>query len=206
LALLPIHTYGHPILRKKAKPVRQVDDQLTKFVSDMFETMHHANGIGLAATQVGSLHRVIVVDISDVEEKTHEGVGGAVDALTAPVASSGLKKLVLINPEVVSSAGSWTMEEGCLSIPEVRDEVERPETVRVTYKDLEMRDHALQADGLLGRVLLHEIDHLNGILFIDRLGRVKRKLLRGRLNKIEKGLVEVPYPILTAEDIAEPAR
>lgn len=205
MAILPIHIYGHPVLRKKAKPVKQVDERLVQFVDDMFETMRRANGIGLAATQVGSLDRVIVIDISDVEEKKHEGVGEAADT-TPDTVPPELRTLVLLNPEVVSSQGSWKMEEGCLSIPEIRDEVERAETIRVRYKDLELHTQEIEASGLLARVLLHEIDHLNGVLFVDRLGTVKRKLLRGRLNKIEKGQFEVGYPIVTAEEVAAPAK
>mgnify|MGYP001607286862 FL=1 len=103
----------------------------------------------------------------------------------------------MLNPEVVGEAGEWVMEEGCLSIPDIREEVERAEAIRVKYKDLEMNDKELLADGLLGRVILHEIDHLNGVLFIDRLSKVKQKLLKGRLNKIRKGEMETSYPIVT---------
>jgi peptide deformylase len=205
VAILPIYTYGQPVLRKRAKPIRKVDDELRKFVSDMFETMHHANGIGLAANQVGSLDRVIVVDISDVHEK-HEGVGEAADKIQNDGPSQQPKTLALINPEVISSAGAWKMEEGCLSIPEIRDEVDRAETIRVRYKDLEMNEQEVEATGLLGRVLLHEIDHLNGVLFIDRLGTVKRKLLRGRLNRIQRGEIETNYPTLSAESIEVQAK
>ena len=205
MAILPIYTYGQPVLRKRAKPVKKVDDELKKFAADMFETMHHASGIGLAANQVGSLDRVIVVDISDVDDKPHEGVGEAAEEKDISPKDE-VKKLVLLNPEVVSSESSWKMEEGCLSIPEIRDEVERAETVRVKYKDLDLNDQEIEASGLLGRVLLHEIDHLNGVLFIDRLGTVKRKLLRGRLNKIQRGEVETMYPIVSNENIEVSAK
>lgn len=194
MAILPIYIYGQAVLRKRAKPVRAVNDDLRKFVDDMFETMHHASGIGLAANQVGSLERIIVVDISDVDEKHHEGVGEAADRVKKE--NVGVEKLVLINPEVIESSGTWKMEEGCLSIPDIRDEVERAETIRVRYKDLDFNDQEVRASGLLGRVLLHEIDHLNGVLFIDRVGDVKRKLMRGRLNKLERGEVETKYPIV----------
>ncbi len=195
MAILPIYTYGQPVLRKRARPIKQVTDELKKFVADMFETMHHASGIGLAANQVGALERVIVVDISDVDDKPHEGVGEA--ATAASLSPEQPKQLVLLNPEVVSSSGSWKMEEGCLSIPDIRDEVTRAETIRVRYRDLDFREQELDADGLLGRVILHEIDHLNGVLFIDHLGAVKQKLLRGRLNKIVRGEVETKYPIVS---------
>lgn len=203
MAILPIYLYGQPVLRKRAKPVKKADASFKSLVDDMFETMHHANGIGLAANQVGSLDRVIVVDISDVDEKKHEGVGEAADKMADKESPAQAKKLVLINPEVIASQGAWKMEEGCLSIPDIRDEVERPETVNVRYKDLQMNDREIEASGLLGRVLLHEIDHLNGILFFDRLGTVKRKLMRGRLNKILKGQVDVSYPAMLAEELTE---
>jgi len=184
--VLPIYTYGQPSLRKKAKPVRKVDERLVKFIEDMFDTMHNANGIGLAANQVGSLDRVIVVDISDSE---------AQDGVQTP--PEDRKPMVLINPEVISQEGKWSMEEGCLSIPDIRDDVERAEKVRVRYMDLEFKGQELEADGLLGRVLLHEIDHLNGVLFIDHLSYVKQKLLRGRLNRVRKGEMEVNYPVVS---------
>ncbi len=176
---------------------------MKKFVDSMFETMHHANGVGLAANQVGSLDRVIVVDVSDVDEKKHEGVGEAADSIPRKINPDQPKKFALINPEVVSVAGSEKMEEGCLSIPEIRDEVERPEVIRVRYKDLDMKLQEVEASGLLARVILHEIDHLNGILFIDKLGVVKQKLLRGRLNKLEKGFFEAHYPTVSAQDVVE---
>lgn len=206
MAILPIYTYGQPVLRKRAKPLRTVTDELKQFVDDMFETMYHASGIGLAANQVGSLERVIVVDISDVEDKPHEGVGEAADKMERKKGgmserTPSVEKLVLLNPEVVESSGAWKMEEGCLSIPDIRDEVERAETIRVKFKDLAFNDQEIVADGLLARVLLHEIDHLNGVLFIDRLGAVKRKLLRGRLNKIERGEVETKYPIVRNDGV-----
>lgn len=203
MAVLPVYTYGQPVLRKRAKAVKDVSPELRRFVDDMFETMHHANGIGLAANQVGSLDRVIVIDISDLDEKEHEGVG---EAATAESVSDGITRLALLNPEVVSETGKWKMEEGCLSIPDIRDDVERAEVVVVKYKDLDFNDQILEASGLLGRVLLHEIDHLNGVLFIDRIGSVRRKLMTGRLNKIEKGIVDVRYPVVTAEHIESPAR
>jgi peptide deformylase len=199
VAILPIYTYGQPVLRKRAKAVRNVDENLKKFVDDMFETMHHASGIGLAANQVGSLDRVIVIDISDVDDKPHEGVGEAAD--TVERKNGDVTKLVLLNPEVVATEGAWEMEEGCLSIPEIRDEVERAETVRVRYRDLDFAENEIEASGLLGRVLLHEIDHLNGILFIDRLGVMKRKLLKGRLNKVQRGEIETKYPVVNNNDL-----
>jgi len=180
---LPIYVYNQPVLRKKAKLVRTLNAELTAFVDDMFETMHKAGGIGLAANQVGSPRRVIVIDLSGSEE------------------TKDSKPMVLLNPEVLLEEGAETMEEGCLSIPGVRDEVERPEHIRVRYKDLDFKDQEMEATGLLARVLMHEIDHINGVLFIDHLNIVKRKLLRGRLNKIRKGEVEVEYPIVAPNSV-----
>jgi peptide deformylase len=177
MAQRPILIYDDPVLRRKAKPIREVDDDLRTLASDMMETMHIAHGIGLAANQVGSLQRVIVVDVSGMDE------------------TPDVPPLVMLNPEIVREEGSWVMEEGCLSIPDIREEVERPELVRVRFKDLDFRDHEIEAQGILSRVILHELDHLNGVLFIDRLGAVKRKLLRGRLNKIRRGEYDVSYPV-----------
>ena len=179
MAQLPLFIYDDQILRRKAKPVRQVDDNLRKLAADMMETMHLDHGIGLAANQVGSLQRIIVVDVSGMEETPE------------------VPPLVMLNPEVLREEGSWIMEEGCLSIPDIREEVERPELIRVRFKDLDSKDHEIEAAGILSRVILHEIDHLNGVLFIDRLGAMKRKLLRGRLNKIRRGEYDVNYPVAT---------
>lgn len=199
MAILPIYIYNQPVLRKKAKPVKSVDEELIKFVEDMFETMHKASGIGLAANQVGSVQRVIVVDISDiVKERLASGEADAEDFSPEERAP-----IVMINPVVLQEEGEFVMEEGCLSIPDIREEVKRAEAIQVKYKDLNMREQELFADGLFARVILHEIDHLNGVLFIDRLGKMKQKLLKGRLNKIRKGEIEVSYPIVTETVEAE---
>jgi peptide deformylase len=173
--------YDQPVLRKKAKPVKHIDGEVRRLTENMLETMHQASGIGLAANQVGILQRVIVVDLSGMED------------------SPDFTPLAMVNPEVIAEEGSWVMEEGCLSIPDIREEVERADRIRVRYRDAEDRECEMEADGLLGRVILHEIDHLDGVLFIDRIGAVKKKLLRGRLNKIRRGEVEVTYPIVTAD-------
>jgi len=149
----------------------------------MFDTMHNANGIGLAANQVGVLQRVIVLDISDMEE------------------GKGTKPMVLINPRVLDTSGEWTLEEGCLSIPEVRDQVKRPEKVKVLYRDGSFNEVVIETTGLLGRVILHEIDHLNGVLFTDYLNSAKRRLHRAKLESIRRGEVEVKYPIVVMETV-----
>jgi peptide deformylase len=179
VALLPIYTYNHPVLRKKARLIKRPSDDLSELAGNMLETMHRANGIGLAANQVGSLQRIIVVDISGTD---------GVDTI---------EPLVMVNPEVVDKEGQWAIEEGCLSIPELRHEVQRPEKVHLRFRDLSYDQREIEAYGLLGRVILHEIDHLNGVLFIDHINAIKRKLLKGRLNKIDRGEIEVGYDVVS---------
>ncbi len=178
MSKLSIYLYGESVLRKKAKPVKAVSGELRKFVDDMFETMHAANGVGLAANQVGSLQQVIVIDVSEMEE------------------TKDVKPLAMLNPRIVDKEGEAVLEEGCLSIPEIREEVERAERIRVKFMDLEFREQEIDATGMLARVMQHEIDHLNGVLFLDYLSIVKQKLLRGRLNKISRGEVQVAYPVI----------
>lgn len=183
MAVLPIYTDGSPPLRKKAQPVTEFNDNLLKLVMDMFETMRKANGIGLAANQVGILKRVVVIDVSEME--------GLED----------IKSFTLINPEIVKGTDLLTMEEGCLSVPHIRDDVERAENIKVRYKDTSFKDVTLEAGGILARVILHEVDHLDGILFIDHLSPAKRKLHADMLKKIRHGELEVDYPVITAADI-----
>ena len=178
MAQLPIYLFGNEVLKKKAHFLNSVSDADITLIQDMFETMHEANGIGLAANQIGVLKQILVVDISDTE------------------AGKGIKPIVVINPEVVDEEGEWEMEEGCLSIPEIRETVTRPEKIRLRYNDISMKEKELVADGLLARVLLHEIDHLNGVLFTDHLSATKRTLLKSRLKKISKGEIETSYEVV----------
>ncbi len=175
MAILPIYLYGNEVLKKKAKFITEVTNADIKLIQDMFDTMHESSGIGLAANQVGELKQVLVVDISDME------------------AGKGTEPMVMINPEIVEEEGEWEMEEGCLSIPDVREKVKRPEKITVIYNDVNMNEIELEADGLMARVILHEMDHLNGVLFIDHLTSTKRTLLRPKLKKISKGDVETEY-------------
>jgi peptide deformylase len=186
VAILPVYTYDQSVLRKKAKPVKAVDDGLITLASDMLETMHQASGIGLAANQVGSLQRIIVVDLSGMED------------------AKDFVPLVMLNPEMFFEEGEWIAEEGCLSIPDIREEVARPDHIKVRYRDLTFVEREIDAQGLTARVIQHEIDHINGVLFFDHLNAVKRKLLRGRLNKIRRGEIEVDYPIIS--NALEPAK
>lgn len=184
MPILPIHMYGRDVLRKKAKPVRQITPEVIELVIDMFETMRNADGIGLAANQVGQLQSVIVIDISGIEEY------------------KDMNPLTLINAKVVEGEGTSTVEEGCLSIPEVRDEVERPERIVVEFMDVDGKKIEMEANGLLARVVQHEIDHVNGILFLDHLSKEKKKLHQPRLKEIRKGEVETEYPVVSAAETA----
>ena len=156
--------YGDPVLRKQAEPVIEIDDTLKELIADMIETMVEAEGIGLAAPQVGESVAVCVVNMELIDQT--------------------LEPKAFINPVVLDDAGQISMEEGCLSIPEIRDDILRPESITVTYQDEAGVEHTEKCEGMLARVLQHEIDHLNGILFIDRLGPMKRKLLTKKLRKL----------------------
>ncbi len=193
---LPIYLYGSEVLRKKARPVRELDDTVIKLMYDMVETMHKANGIGLAATQVGELRRMLVVDVSAIERSGKEDEEGESEP-----PETEAKILVIINPEVVKEEGSCSMEEGCLSIPELRAEVTRPEKITVKFRDANFDEVELAAEGMLGRVILHEIDHLDGVLFTDRIGKTRRAMLKSELRKIEKGEVDTSYPAISAVEV-----
>lgn len=150
---------GHPALRSRAEPVAEFDDELRTLVQDMFETMYHSEGIGLAANQIGVLRQVLVVDIGD---ETNAEAG----------------RLVLVNPRIVAASDEQdSQSEGCLSIPGAEEVVERPWGVRVEGFDPEGKPVTVEAEALLGRALQHEVDHLQGVLFIDRLSPFKRRLL-----------------------------
>lgn len=172
---LPIYTYGFDVLRKKTRKVTKIDDKFIELVQNMFHTMRKANGIGLAAPQVGLDYALTVIDVSAVE--------GEEDT----------KPLILINPKVVDSHDSMVLEEGCLSIPSVRWEVERPEKVYIEYQDLDLNKKHIELDGLMGRVSQHEIDHLNGVLFIDHLEKETKKQLKQQLELIKNGGVQANY-------------
>ena len=161
MALLPILRFPDPRLKKIAAPVQKVDDSLRQLVADMAETMYEAPGIGLAATQVDVHKQVVVIDVS--EER---------NAL-----------LVLVNPKIELADGTREGEEGCLSVPGIYDKVERAERVVVTYLDLEGQQQRLEAEGLLAVCIQHELDHLNGKVFVERLSQLKQTRIRNKLAK-----------------------
>ncbi|MEX0736535.1 MAG: peptide deformylase [Bacteroidota bacterium] len=202
MAILPIYLIGSEVLRKVAKPVQTLDNTLIKLVYDMTETMQKAHGIGLAANQVGELRRVIVIDFSAVERaETEEEMEEGEEGPDEPQPQGVQKTLVLINPEVGETAGSTVMEEGCLSIPDVRADVTRAEAIRINFLDVNLKEVELETGGLLARVILHELDHLNGVLFLDHLTRTKRTMLKPAVRKIQKGEVDTSYPVVSAVEV-----
>ncbi|MCI0448945.1 MAG: peptide deformylase [Chlorobi bacterium] len=177
LKTLPIYTYGFDVLRKKTKRITKVDDHLIELIGSMFNTMHKAHGIGLASPQVGKDIALTVIDLSRADEDK----------------KIKFEPLTLINPVIKDYHGEAVMEEGCLSIPLVRAEVTRPETVYLEYQDLDLNKQYVEINGLLARVVQHEVDHLNGILFIDHLDKDQKKKLKAELNKIKKGDITTDY-------------
>jgi len=165
--VLPLRIYGDPILRAKAKAVRAVDEALRPFVSDMFDTMLAEDGVGLAAPQVGVSERVLVLA---VPLKRHKRVD-----------------LTLVNPEITVANGWEVGEEGCLSVPGVYDDVRRAYEIELTALDEAGKPVELKAEGYLARAIQHEIDHLNGVLFVDRLGVLRRTVHRQELKALERG-------------------
>jgi len=183
MSILPITVCGDKILRKKAAKVLKVDDKIIKLIDDMFETMNNANGIGLAANQVGANKQIFVVDISKVEDY------------------EDTKPLVLINPKIIEkSEETISFEEGCLSIPDQREEVIRPKKIKIEFQDKDLNNHTIEADDLLARVMQHEYDHLIGILFTDLVDEETKKRLKKPLNRIKKRKIEVDYPISQSEE------
>ena len=177
----PIVVYGDPILRKAAVEIDKKTD-VKPLIADMYETMYAANGIGLAAPQIGKGIRLFVVDGTSLTDEEED--------------MTGFKK-AFVNPTILSSEGTpWGFEEGCLSIPNIREKVMRPETVVIKYFDEEWNAHEETYDGVKARIIQHEYDHIEGKLFIDYLSPLKKKMLKGKLNDISKGDVDTEYRIV----------
>ena len=184
--ILPIVAYGAAILRKVSEPIDADYPNLIKVIADMWETMYESNGVGLAAPQVNKNIRLFVMDSAQIFESKEPEDETYVDA-------PGFKK-VFINAQVVSTGGvEWVYNEGCLSIPKVREDVLRPAEVTLSYMDENFVAHTETFKGISARVILHEYDHIQGKLFIDYLKPLRRKILQGKLNDISKGKVRVDY-------------
>jgi len=184
--ILPIVAYGDPVLRKMAKDITPEYPKLEGLITNMWETMYNAHGVGLAAPQVGLPIRLFLVDtspFSDDEDLTKE----------EQEALKGFKK-VFINAKIEEENGKeWDFNEGCLSIPDIREDVKRKPEITIHYLDENFKPHTETYDGLLARVIQHEYDHIEGVLFTDKLSSLKKRLLKSRLEKISKGKIDVDY-------------
>jgi peptide deformylase len=193
MALLEVLKYPDTALKTQADEVSEVDDEVRQLLTDMAETMYAAPGVGLAATQVGRAVRAVVLDVPPPEEEAEQAEeGGEAEAPEEAEAEGPRSRLLcLVNPEIVQAEGEVTWEEGCLSVPGVYEDVKRKAKVVVEALDADGQPLTIEAEGLLAVALQHEIDHLDGVLFIDRLPPVKRRLVK---RKIEKMIEEGTYP------------
>ncbi len=177
--IYPVTVFGDPVLRKKAEPITKDFPGLKEFIENMFDTMYNSDGVGLAAPQVGKPVRVFILDTTTDEEGEPEGIVKA-----------------FINPEILEKYGDeWVLNEGCLSLPEIREDVLRPEWVRIKYQDENFREYEETYSGFTSRVIQHEFDHLEGIMFVDYLNPLKKRLLKSKLIAISKGKVTPKYRI-----------
>ena len=184
--ILPIRAYGDPVLKKVAKDIEPGHPGLEQLIADMYETMYAASGVGLAAPQVGQSIRLFIVDASPFAE----------DEEGKPTADAHLKdfKKVFINPYIVEEEGEeWPFEEGCLSIPNIREEVFRQPKIVLQYQDERFKEHEETFEGFAARVIQHEHDHLDGVLFTDHLPPLRRRLLQGKLKDISRGKIDAKY-------------
>ena len=178
--IYPIVAYGHPVLKKKAKDIQKEEMDVKALIEDMFETMYHASGVGLAAPQIGKSLRLFVIDTDPIDDEDEPKV-----------------KKAFINPQIIEETGEeWAMEEGCLSIPNIREDVFRQEHVKINYFDEDWNEHTEEFDGFVARVIQHEYDHIEGILFTDHVSALKKRLLKGKLANISKGKVKADYKMI----------
>jgi peptide deformylase len=178
---LPILQYGNPILRAKGKRIETIDDRIRELAANMLETMHGANGIGLAAQQVGEDLQLTVIDISKVEDRPSQ-----MKLEDKDIDPKAAMPLILINPDITLNEKTVVETEGCLSFPEITGEIERAQSVVARAQTLEGDKIEIEADGLLARAIQHEVDHLNGILFIDRMSSAAKATLSSRLKRLQK--------------------
>jgi peptide deformylase len=190
--IFPIVAYGHPILRKVAEDITPDYPDLDKLIEAMWETMYASNGVGLAAPQINRPIRLFVVDSAQIFANMDEDERKESEYPDAP----GIKQ-VFINAHIVEEAGDdWAYNEGCLSIPKIREDIYRAEEVTLSYMDENFQKHTKTFDGITGRVILHEYDHIDGKLFIDHISPLKRKLYKRKLDDITRGSISVDYKML----------
>ena len=191
--ILPVVVYGDPVLRKVAVDIDKNYVGLENLIANMFETMYNANGVGIAAPQIGKAVRLFVIDASpfaevDEEEEKEEKLSKKELAFLKDF------KRVFINAKIIEEKGEeWKFNEGCLSIPKIREDVSRKSTVKIEYYDENFKKHTETLDGLAARVVQHEYDHIEGKLFTDKISPFKRKLLSGKLTDISKGKFSTDY-------------
>ncbi|MEP0005543.1 MAG: peptide deformylase [Balneola sp.] len=182
MSILPIVTYNDSVLRDKTEPISELTEEVSELIEDMIETMYNSDGVGLAAPQIGKSLKIFVMDGDPVVEDEEEKHG----------------VMVFINPEIVEKKGkNIPMDEGCLSIPEVREKVFRPETIVIKYRDKDFSEKVEEFSGWIARIIQHENDHLNGILFIDYLSSFRKRMVKSDLEQIDLGNIEVEYPIVS---------
>lgn len=188
MSVLPVYLYNHPVLKKKTEPITEMTGELRSFIKDMFDTMYAADGIGLAANQVGASIALTVIDVSraanDDDDEDDEPI---------------IEPIALINPVIeYFSDEEIDFEEGCLSLPHFREKVMRPDAVQIRFMDIDMKEHTMEVDGLFARVAQHEIDHLNGIYFFERLTSLRRTLSQKKLKRIIRGDISPKYAVVDA--------
>lgn len=184
--IYPIVAYGDPVLRKKAQDIKADYPNLTALIDDMFETMYAASGIGLAAPQIGKSIRLFIVDATPFEDDD--------DLSEADRMLLSQFKKVFINAQIVQERGDeWVFNEGCLSIPDVREDVFRKDEITIKYWDTDFKEHEEVFSGIAARIIQHEYDHIEGILFTDHLSALKKRMIKGKLTQISKGLVRADY-------------
>lgn len=179
--ILPIYAYGQPVLKKVAKEIDADYPKLDELLANMWETMYNADGVGLAAPQIGLSIRLFLVDTVQTEKEETKG--------------QGIKK-AFINAQKIEETGSeWAYEEGCLSIPDIRGDVNRPPVLTIRYFDENFVEHTETFSGINARVIQHEYDHIEGVLFTEKLKPIRRRLVRRKLDKIKKGKIEADYKL-----------
>lgn len=179
--ILPIYTYGQPVLKKVGVDIDQNYEGLDTLITDMYETMYAAKGVGLAAPQIGLAIRLFIVDTIQIMDEDKK--------------ETGIKK-AFINAQILEENGDfWAYEEGCLSIPNVRGDVERHAKIRIRYMDAQFNQHEELYDGINARVIQHEYDHIEGILFTEKLKPLKKKLVQRKLNAIKAGKMQADYKV-----------
>ena len=184
--ILPIVSYGSSVLKKTAKEITSDYPNLSELIANMWETMYAANGVGLAAPQIGLSIRVFVIDASPFVDEENMSV--------KEIETINTFKKVFINPKIISEEGNlWDFNEGCLSIPDVREDVSRKEKISINFFDENFEPQKLKLNGLAARVVQHEFDHIEGVLFTDHLSSLKKRLIKNRLSLISKGDITVDY-------------